>query len=98
MGELQKKAKTFNDIRHDLPKIVRDKGDKKLQETIDKHIHAEYEVLYVPLETVEEMRKEAPKKYDYVTGTYVFGETTFHGKDSYEKAWEDWFVKWLADE
>jgi len=58
MGEFQKKSKTFNDILHDLPQIVRNKGDKILEETVTKHIDAEYKTLYVPLAVVEETKKD----------------------------------------
>ena len=55
-GKLKKSAKTLNQIRNDLPKIIR--TSEKMEETINVRSEEEYVTEYVPLSKIDEAKKD----------------------------------------
>lgn len=58
MGKFEEQAKTLNQLKNEMPQIIR--TDDKIKETINVQINFEYKTKYIPLSLIEEAKKDFP--------------------------------------
>jgi hypothetical protein len=102
-GELKKRAKTFNQLHNEIPKIIR--TDEKIDETIQVSTDYIYKKLFVAQSDIDEAKKEFPT-YEWAKTEYLRRVNKTELTSGLDEAGVqqvlatergEWFLKWFGD-